>query len=156
MRKIITTILLFITSNVFAQDWAEKIAKRFYSTIDSSRKLDCCDKTSGAISIDYTHMSYEMPYDSPNDAVSLYYSQVMDSTTIEGIVNDLVKSYNSIPRKYKSDFNKSCFNIETKTQVSQNYNSELLFLEGKVHFVFSFQGKKPYKRSWLKKLFGIL
>ena len=156
MRKIITTLLLLVSLNVSAQDWANKIAKRFYSTVDTSKKLDCCDKTSNAISIDYTHVLYEMPYEASDDFLNNYYSQVMDSTTIETIVNDLLKSFNKIPDKYKNNFTKSCFNIETETKVSRNYNSDLVFVEGKVHFTFSFQANKPYKRTLIKKLFGIL
>jgi hypothetical protein len=155
MRKITTIILILVSTNCIAQDWAEKIAKNFYSTIDSSKKLDCCDKTSGAITIDYTHNNYELPMDS-HDFLDPYYSQVMDSSTIEEISKDLIKSYYRIPKKYRDNFTKSCFNIETNTQVSRGYQTDLLFVEGKVHFVFSFQTKVPYKRTWLKKLFGVL
>ena len=154
MRKLITTLLIVASSNCLAQDWAEKIAKKVYSTIDSSKKLDCCDKTSGAITIDYTHNNYELPMDS-HDFLDPYYTQVMDSVTIDQIAKDLIESYYKIPKKYRNKFTKSCFNIETNTQVSRGYQSDLLFVEGKVHFVFSFQADKPYKINLFKRIFGV-
>lgn len=155
MRKIITSLLLLVSTNCVAQDWADRIAKRFYSTVDSSKKLECCDKTSNAITIDYTHTIYELPMDS-YDFLDSYYTQVMDSSTIEQIAKDLIESYYRIPKKFRNKFTKSCFNIETNTQVSRGYQTDLIFVEGKVHFVFSFQAEKPYKRNFIKRLFGVL
>lgn len=155
MRKFITSLLIITSTNCIAQDWAEYIAKKFYSTIDSSKKLDCCDKSNGAITIDYTHNNYELPFDS-RDFLDPYYSQVMDTSTMNQIANDLIQSFYRIPKKYRDKFKKSCFNIETNTQVSRGYQTDLVFVEGKVHFVFSFQGEKPYKRTFFKKLFGRL
>ena len=154
MRKIITTLLIVVSTNLSAQDWAEKVAKRFYSTIDSSRKLDCCDKTSSAISIDYVYSTFELPIQSTDDIINRYYNQALDSVIIDDVVKDLVASYNKIPNKYKNNFTKTCFNIDTKTEVNQKYNSDLYFVEGKVHFTFSFQTEKPIKRNIFKRLFN--
>ena len=40
MKKILTIISLFVATNANSQNWQDKIAKRFYSTIDSSKKLE--------------------------------------------------------------------------------------------------------------------
>ena len=158
MRKFITTLLLllFVSVSTFGQDWAESVSKKFYSKIDPLKKLDCCDKLSGAMSIDYTHLNYEFPLQSSENLIGDYYSQVMDSATIDIIVKDMVDSYYEIPKKFRDDIVRSCFNIDTKTTIENKYNSDLYFVEGKVHFSFMFQTNKPYKRNIFKRLFGIL
>jgi hypothetical protein len=96
MRKFITTLLIFVSTNTFGQDWAQTISRKFYSTIDPQKKLDCCDKLSGAMSIDYTHSNYEFPIQGSENLLGNYYSQVMDSSTIDAIVKDMVNSYYQI------------------------------------------------------------
>jgi len=156
MKTFLTSLLISVSSVCLSQDWQNKIASKFYSTIDSNRTFECCDKNNQAISIDYTYSTYEMPYTSPQEVFDNHFNQVIDSVTIAQIVSDLVKSYKKIPKRFRKNFTKSCFNIETTTKVFRYMNGEIYFTEGEVHFVFSFQMDKPYKRSFLKKMFGVL
>ena len=156
MRKFITTLLIVVSSNCFAQDWADRVTKKFYSTIDPKKKLECCDKLSGAMSIDYTHTNYELPLQSTDNVIGEYYTQVMDSATTDEIVKEMVNSFYKIPKKFRDDIARSCFNIDTKTNIENKYDSDLYFVEGKVHFSFMFQTAKPYKRNIFKRIFGIL
>ena len=156
MKKILTALFLILSICSMGQTWQDKIASKFYSRIDSSKKLDCCDKVNSALNLEYDFFTYEMPYNSVSEVFDTHYNTFMDSSMIETIVDDLVKGYNKIPKKIRSKFKKSCYNIETKTYVSQKLTSDLVFGDGKIHFNFSFQSDKPYKRCWFKKLFGIL
>lgn len=156
MKTFLTLILFSLSTICIGQDWQTKIASKFYSKIDSGRTFECCDKNNNAISIDFTYSTYEMPYTSPLEVFDNYYNQVIDSTTIVEIVNSLAKSYNKIPKRFRKNFTKSCYNIETTTKVFRYMNGEIYFTEGDIHFVFSFQMDKPYKRSKLKKMFGVL
>lgn len=156
MKKILTLLLFFVSTNTFAQDWAEKISKKFYSTIDSSKKLSCCDRVNNCISISYEFPTYEMPYNSPEEIFDQHYNEVIDSLTINTIVKDLVGCYNKIPKKFRTKFTKSCFSIDTKTEVSHGYQGELFFAEGKIYFVFSFQMDKPFKRNIFMKLHDLV
>ena len=156
MKTILTSLLIFLSTLALGQDWQSKIAGKFYMKVDSGKQFQCCDKNNNAISIDYTFPTFELPYETPQEIFDHHYYQCMDSSNINSIVNDLVKSYNKIPKRFRKKFTKSCYSIETTTKVFQYMNGELYFVEGEVHFVFSFQMDKPYKRSFLKKMFGIL
>jgi len=156
MKKILTLLFLILPFASFSQTWQDMVASKFYSRIDSLKKFDCCDKMNPAFNLDYKFYTYEMPYNSISEVFDTHYSTIIDTSTISTIVDDLVKGYYKIPKRIRNDFRKSCYNIETKTQVSQEFTSDLVFAEGTIHFVFSFQSDKPYKRSWIKKIFGIL
>ena len=156
MKKILTSVFLLVSTLTFGQTWNDKIARKFYSRIDSGKTFDCCDDHNRAITLDHTFTTYEMPYNSVSQAFDEHYEFVMDSLTIETIVDDLVKSYNKIPKKLRDKFTRSCYSMETKTQVSENLNSDILFVDGQIHFNFSFQMKTPYKRNIFKRMIGIL
>jgi hypothetical protein len=156
MKNILTSLFLILSLNSFGQDWQERIVRDFYTRIDSSKSFECCDKVNEAVSFEYIFDTYEMPYNSTNEVFNMYYGSVMDSSTISTIVDNLYKSYNKIPRKLRKTFKRSCYTIEIKTEVSEVVGNELIFAQGKVHFNFFFQTDKPYKRSWIKKMFGIL
>jgi hypothetical protein len=153
MKKIITSTLFFLSTSVFSQTWQEKIANKFYSTIDSSKKLECCDTKNLAYCLDYTFTTFEIPYNSYQEVFDNHYESIIDSSTISLIVEDLLKTYKKIPKKFRNNFRRTCFLIETKTEVSRKFKSDLIFAEGKVNFEFSFQSDKPYKIPWYKKLF---
>ena len=97
-----------------------------------------------------------MPYNSTDEVFDMHYVSVIDSSMASTIVDELFKSYNKIPKRLRKKFKRSCYNIETKTEVSEVVGNELIFASGKVYFSFFFQTDKPYKRSWIKKMFGIL
>lgn len=156
MKKILTLLFLILSLNSFGQDWQERIVRDFYTRIDSSKSFECCDKVNEAVSFEFIFDTYEMPYNSTNEVFDMHYKSVMDSSTISTIVDDLYKSYNKIPKRLRKNFKRSCYTIEIKTEVSEIVGNELIFAQGKVHFNFFFQTDKPYKRSWIKKIFGIL
>jgi len=154
MEKILTSLFLFLSITSFAQSWQNKIASEFYNKIDSSKSLECCDKINNSLNLEYNFYTYEMPYNSVNEVFDTHYESVMDSSTISSIVDDLVKVYfNKIPKKIRNGFKRSCYNIETKTEISQVFNDDLVFAKGKIQFIFSFQSDKPYKKSWIKRFF---
>lgn len=156
MRNLIILLLILVSTNCFSQDWAERITKKFYSEVDSAKKFDCCDKSTNALSMNYSYVNFEIPFPSKVDVLDEYYTLVIDSATVEIITKELVNSYNKIPKKLRNNFTKSCFDIETKTTITHGYNNELIFVEGTVNFVFSFQMDKPYKRSLIRKIFGMI
>lgn len=158
MKKILTLLLILVSASVTAQNdnWEEKIAKKFYSSIDSSKKFNCCDEVTNCISVEYTFPIYELPYNSTQEAFDQYYNETIDSLTIDIIVEDLVKCYKKIPKKFRNKFTKTCFDIGTETKIDHGYRSELFFTEGQIHFVFSFQMDKPYKRNIFMKLHDLV
>jgi hypothetical protein len=156
MKNILTSLFLILSLNSFGQDWQERIVRDFYTRIDSSKSFECCDKVNEAVSFEFIFDTYEMPYNSTNEVFDMHYVNVIDSSMASTIVDELYKSYNKIPKRLRKKFKRSCYNIETKTEVSEIVGNELIFASGKVHFNFFFQTDKPYKRSWIKKMFGIL
>ena len=156
MRKILTIISLFVTTSASSQNWQDKIAKRFYSSIDSSKKLECCDSHNPALSINYEISTYELPYNSPSEVLERYENDVMDSLYIQDIVNELVKSYKKLPKRIKSKIVRSCYGIETTTQITRSLERDLVWAEGKILMTINFQMDEKYKRSWFKRLFGII
>ena len=96
-----------------------------------------------------------MPYNTPTEAFDIHCNDVIDSCTVDLIVDDLVKGYFKIPKKIRNSFKKSCYNIEIITQISQTITSDLVFAQAKINFSFSFQSDKPYKRSRFKRMFRI-
>jgi hypothetical protein len=156
MKKILTIISLFVATNANSQNWQDKIAKRFYSTIDSSKKLECCDSHSPVLSINYVISTYELPYNSASEVLERYENDVIDSLYIQDVVDELVKSYKKLPKRIKSKITRSCYGIETTTQITRNLESDLVWAEGKISMTINFQTNENYKRSWFKRLFGIL
>ena len=78
MKKILTSLFLILSLNSFGQDWQERIARDFYSRIDSSKSFECCDKVNKAVSFEFIFDTYEMPYNSPNEVFDMHYRSVMD------------------------------------------------------------------------------
>ena len=157
MKKILTTSLFLILSlNSFGQNWQQRVIRDFYSRIDSSKSFICCDKVNEAITFEFIFDTYEMPYNSVNEVFDIHYGSVIDSSVASTIVDELMKSYNRIPKKLRNKFKKSCYNIDIKTEVNETVGNELIFASGKVHFSFFFQTDKPYKTCWFKRFFGIL
>ncbi len=156
MKKILTLLFLILSLKTFGQDWQERITRDFYSRIDSSKSFECCDKVNEAVSFEFIFDTYEMPYNSVNEVFDIHYGSIIDSSMASTIVDELFKSYNKIPKRLRKKFKRSCYNIETKTEVSEVVGNELIFASGKVHFSFSFQSDKPYKRSKFKRMFRIL
>lgn len=158
MKKILTFLLILVSTNLIAQnrDWQDEITRKFYSKIDSSRSFNCCDKVgnkaTNCISIEYTFPTYQLPYNSTQGVFENYYTDVVDSLIIDVIVEDLVDCYNKIPKKLRSKFTKTCFGINTETKIEHGYKSDLFFVGGEIHFVFNFQMDKPHKRNIFMKL----
>ena len=156
MKKLITFLLFtFASINCYSQEFAEKVANKFYSIIDSSGRMDCCEKVSGGLTINYSYSTFELPIQSNGDIIKQYYSQIMDSVIIDEVVKDLVKSYTEVPSKYKSKITKTCFGVRTKTNIEQKNKNGLYFATGKVQFSFSFQIDDPIKRNIFKRMFNI-
>jgi hypothetical protein len=151
MKKILTSLFLILSLNTFGQNWQERIARDFYSRIDSSKSFECCDKVNKAVSFEFIFDTYEMPYNSTNEVFDIHYENIMDSSTISTIVDDLYKSYNKIPKRLRKNFKRSCYSIEIKTEVSEVVGNELIFAQGKVHFNFFFQTDEPYKTRFTWK-----
>jgi hypothetical protein len=156
MKKILTSLFLILSLKSFGQDWQERITRDFYSRIDSSKSFECCDKVNEAVTFEFIFDTYEMPYNSVDEVFDMHYGSIIDSSMSSTIVDELCKSYNKIPKRLRKKFKRSCYIIETKTEVSEIVGNELIFASGKVHFSFFFQTDKPYKRSWIKKIFHIL
>jgi len=156
MKKILTLLFLILSLNSFGQNWKQRVIRDFYTRIDSSKSFECCDKENVVITFEFVFDTYEMPYNSVNEVFDIHYENVIDSSVASEIVDELMKSYNRIPKKLRKKFKRSCFNIDTKTEVNETVGNELIFASGKVNFSFFFQTDKPYKRSWIKRFFGIL
>ena len=151
MKKILTSLFLILSLNSFGQDWQERITRDFYSRIDSSKSFECCDKVNEAVSFEFIFDTYEMPYNSTNEVFDMHYVNVIDSSMVSIIVDELMKSYNKIPKRLRKKFKRSCYSIEIKTEVSEIVGNELIFAQGKVHFNFFFQTDEPYKTRFFWK-----
>jgi hypothetical protein len=84
-----------------------------------------------------------------------YYNDVIDSSFINTIVDDLVKTYKKMPLRIRNRISKSCYNIQTVTKTTSNIDSGLIWAEGEVNLSFNFQLNKPYRRYWFKRVLGI-
>ena len=145
MEKILTSLFLILSFTSFGQTWQDKVVTNFYSRIDSGKKLECCDKVNRFINLSYVFDTYEMPYNSVREVFEIHYENVIDSSTISMIVDDLVKGYYRIPKKIRKKFNKTCYDIDTKTQVTESSRGELVFGEGKVYLFLVFNQTKHIK-----------
>lgn len=155
MKKILIIFSLFFSLDSFGQDWCDRIAGRFYSRIDSSKSLKCCEPKVDGLTIEYNLSLYELPYSSSKEACENYYTDVVDSMYIDMMVDQLVISYNKMPSRIRNRIRKSCYDIDMVSKTTSSLNSQLIWVEGNLSLRFNFQLDRPYKRSFIKKIFGI-
>jgi hypothetical protein len=156
MKKILILITMLFSLESFGQTWSEKIASKFYTKIDSAQKLECCNHNGNdGFSLKYQIPVVELPYSTYEEVYQNYYSDVIDSSFINTIVDDMVKTYKKMPLRIRKRISKSCYNIQTVTKTTSNIDSGLIWAEGEVNLSFNFQLNKPYKRYWFKRVLGI-
>ena len=63
MKYLFILFLLFLTPDLMGQDTYHKYVAKFYSRIDSTRKLQCCDSNYRGFSLTYDIPLLELPYE---------------------------------------------------------------------------------------------
>ena len=155
MKSILTISIILITNFCFAQsDFYTRIVKKFYSKIDSSRNLGCCDSSKMSYTTTYKIPLPEYPIFDKLD-IQEYESKVMDDDMIELITMDLVSFYNKIKPSIRNNITKSCYKIkEHYTVECDRTGSHIYWVEGYLIISFTYQGKGEYfGQPWWKKTY---
>jgi hypothetical protein len=142
-----------VSVNLFAQDTYRKYATKFYSRIDSSRRLQCCDSGYNGIYIVCEIPLLEFPYSGLD--IKDYEERHSDDGYVDSYVDDLVDAYNKIKPSLRSKITKSCYSMSVDYRINQDLTfSGLYWIEGSLRVKFSFQSEdKDFALPWYKKLF---
>jgi hypothetical protein len=156
MKKVLVLFFIFLSSNLLAQESGfYKVPKRFYSSIDSLKILQCCDSNYHSISISYDIPLYEFPYEKI-DLVD-YESQVSQDGYLNCYVDDLVSAYYEINPTIRKQITKSCYKLQTTYKITQDVTADGYFwIEGTLKVTIYFQSDNKYfQYPWWKKILRI-
>lgn len=140
MKKLFILLIFILNAqNVFSQNWGDFIINKFYNKIDPFSIVKRGDFTGKSVTIEYTYKTWEYPYTLSPDILTEYYMNVMDSSAVDSVVCELVKSYKKIKRKtiHKITMVDHC--IIQRTKIENNYDSDLMFISGEVTFFIRFK-----------------
>lgn len=154
MKKIFI-LLFFICYQTFGQSGNYyEIPKRFYSRIDSLKKLNCCDSGKAALILSYDVPLFQYPIFDKLD-IEEYEVKVMDEGYIEIVVQELVDAYNKINPKLKNKITKSCFTLKENYKIEyETTGSGIYWVEGSLKVTLSFQSDdKHFFQPWYKRLY---
>jgi hypothetical protein len=155
MRKIIILIFLFISANSLAQEGFFKVPARFYSIIDSTHKLQCCDSSYHGYGLSYEIPLYELPYDKLD--IDDYVFNVTQDGYLDSYVQDLVDAYYKMKPSIRKQMTKSCFKLKTDYKVNHDITADgNYWIEGTLKITIHFQSDDKYfGYPWWKKIFKI-
>jgi len=153
MKKFFILIFLFLSFQSYGQKGFTKYASKFYSIIDSTHKLDCCDSCSYGISITYEIPLLEFPYDKVD--LEDYESKHTDDDFMNAYIDNLVEAYYKIKPSIRNKITKSCYTIKTNFDINRDVtNDGFYWVEGTLTIKFIFQtDDKNFSKPWWKKLF---
>jgi len=144
MKSLLLAIVLLLSAPAIAQaQWEDRIARRFYTRIDTAKKLVCCDytlldKRVKTITVVCTVPVNIFARDSFN--IRQYSANLLDSTDIRQVSNRLIARYNKrFSKRRARKFKKSCYSTQITSSVHEDLVDDLLFIQSTVYFVFTFQ-----------------
>ncbi len=153
MKKILLLFFIFCLTQIgYSQNGYHKFAQYFYSQIDSSKKLVCCDSNHYGFALIYEIPLMEFPYDELD--LKNYEERNSDDDFIKMYVSDLVESYNKLKPSVKDRITKSCYTLKVDYVINKDLTHDgLYWVEGKLKFKINFQGEdKNFCLPWWKKI----
>jgi hypothetical protein len=152
MKKIIFVLILAFPFNVFGQESFYKLSSKFYSLIDSSHKLKCCDSAFSGITLTYDIPLYEIP----QSIVDLkeYEEQISNGDYLDFYAHNLADGYYNIKPSMRRKITKSCYKMSVDYKIHQDFTGESLYwVEGNLRIKIIFQSDDPnFCRPWWCKL----
>jgi hypothetical protein len=154
MRKLLILFLLLSYQTFGQSDGYYEIPKRFYSRIDSLKKLDCCDTGKAAISLSYEIPLFQYPIFDKLD-IEEYEQKVMDEGYVEILVQELVDAYYNIKPKLRNKITRSCFTLKENYKIEyEKTGSGIYWVEGTLKVTLNFQSEDKYFcQPWYKRLY---
>jgi len=152
MKNILSLFFIFLASNICAQTGYENFAKLFYSKIDSSHKLVCCDSNHYGFSLIYEIPLMEIPY----DELDLKDFEIINSedSYVEMYVDDLVHFYEKIKPSTRDKITKSCYTLNVDYNINKDVTRDgLYWVDGTLKIKVFFQADdKNFFLPWWKKI----
>jgi hypothetical protein len=144
MKSLLITIAILLSAPAIAQSrWEDMIAKRFYTKIDTSKKLACCDYTLLNKKIKKITLEYNVPVDIfARDSFNIrqHSANLLDSVDIRTVSNRLITKYNKqFSRRRARKFTKSCYSTQILSSIHEDLVDDLVFIQSTIYFVFTFQ-----------------
>lgn len=144
MKILLLAIALLLSAPAIAQArWEDQIARNFYTRIDTSRKLACCDYTLLDKKIKTISLVYNVPVDIfTRDSFNIrqHSASLLDSADIITVSNRLIAKYNKrFSKRRARKFKKSCYSTQIASSVHEDLVDDLIFIQSTIYFVFTFQ-----------------
>lgn len=140
MKKLLFVILFFISFSSYSQDWSKDITGNFYSRIDPSKSLQCCDTSKNKEIIKISFLLPEMVYFREGFNINQYYEEMMTKEKINEISSKLVATYY---RKYSDKkiktFKKSCYMVFVSNNLQDDITCDVIYLVGRVYLTIKFE-----------------
>jgi hypothetical protein len=140
MKKLLFVLFFFISFSSFSQDWSKKIVGNFYSRIDPSKSLQCCDTSKNKEMIKVSFLLPEMVYSRDSFNINQYYGEMMTKEKIDEVSSKLVATYY---RKYSDKkiktLKKSCYTIYISNNVQDDITCDVIYIVGRIYLTIKFE-----------------
>lgn len=155
MKYLFILFSLFLASDLLGQDTYDKYVSKFYSRIDSTRKLQCCDSNYHGFSLSYDIPLLELPYEKLD--LEDYEKRNLDDSYLESYVEYLVESYYKLKPSIRDKVTKSCYSLKIDYKIEKDLTYDgLYWVEGTLKIRFSFQSEdKNFCLPWYERLFKL-
>lgn len=153
MKNILLLFLLFcLTLDGYSQNGYHKFAQYFYSQIDSSKKLVCCDSNHYGFALIYEIPLMELPYDELD--LKDYEERNSEDELVKMYASDLVESYEKLNPSIKDKITKSCYTLKVDYVINKDVTCDgLYWVEGKLKIKITFQSDdKNFYIPWWRKI----
>jgi hypothetical protein len=153
MKNILLSFLFLGTiTNLFGQNDYQKFVNKFYSKIDSTKQLKCCDSNHHGFSLVYEIPLMELPYDKVD--LKDFEERNSDDDYVNSYVDDLVEAYYKVKPSIRKQITKSCYHLDVDYKINKNIAQDgFYWIEGNLKIKISFQGEDPdFCLPWWRKI----